>query len=124
MIKTVYFDTNIFDHIHTGKSGVTEADRHALRSAIKAGRISIILSIWNIEEVLAAPESSPDIAVAEFQLMKELTSWRQRGLIKHPEQLLGDDIHCYAHDKTLLKAFLPLNSPIQSWLRRWTSFNQ
>ncbi len=87
MKKTVYFDTNVFDHIHKG-IGVTEADRLALRSAVKTGRISLVLSFLNLEEVLSSMESSPSQANAELQLILDLADWQR--LVKPPNMLLGD----------------------------------
>src|SRR3989442_7170650 len=93
MRKTVYFDTNVFDHIHKGID-ITEADRLALRSAVENGRISVLLSLLNLEEALCILEQSKTHAIAEVQLILELAEKRQ--LVKLPSTLLGDDIRCYA----------------------------
>jgi len=114
MKKVVYFDTNVFDHIHKG-IGVTEADWLALRSAVKNGRISILLSVLNLEEALCALEQSPTQAIAELRLTLELV---EKGrLVKPPSMLLCDDIRCYAQGDALLGPFITLDPAIQSNIR-------
>lgn len=114
MTKTVYFDTNVFDHIHKG-IGVTEADWLALRSAVQKGRISILLSILNLEEALCALEQSRTQAIEELQLILELAEKGQ--LVKPPSLLLCDDIRCYAQDDSLLEPFMTYDPAIQSNLQ-------
>jgi len=114
MKKTVYFDTNVFDHIHKG-IGVTEDDRLALRSAVKTGRISLVLSFLNLEEVLSSMESSPSQANAELQLILDLADWQR--VVKPPNMLLGDDICCYAKGEDLPDPFIAIDPVIQSNLR-------
>lgn len=119
--KTVYFDTNVFDHIHKGID-VTEADRLALRSAVENGRISILLSVLNLEEALCALEQSPTQAIAELRLTLDLV---EKGrLVKPAGMLLGDDIQCYAQGDALLAPFITLGPVIQSNIQALVNPNQ
>src|SRR5215218_5094468 len=120
MSKTVYFDTNVFDHIHK-QIGVSEDDLLALRAAVKTGKIAILLSILNLEETLSILESSPSLPVTELQLILELTDGQN--LLKPPELLLPDDIHGYAKGETLVSPFL-VNSRIQTDIKALLIPNQ
>jgi len=120
MSKTVYFDTNVFDHIHK-QIGVSEDDLLALRAAVKTGKIAILLSILNFEETLSILESSPSLPVTELQLILELTDGQN--LLKPPELLLPDDIHGYAKGETLVSPFL-VNSRIQTDIKALLTPNQ
>lgn len=103
MIKTAYFDTNVFDHIHK-RISVTDSDLSALRSAVKAGKISILLSVLNLEETLAALDSCPDLVMAELQLILDLADWQR--FVKPTDMLLSDDISCYARGVSLPPPFI------------------
>lgn len=109
----VYFDTNVFDHVYK-KIGVSKPDLLVLDSAVKTGKISILLSIVNLEEVLCALESCPDLAIAELQFILRLTG-RQR-MLKPPHLLLRDDIKSYVLTGVSSKPFI-VDSLIQSSLR-------
>lgn len=113
VIKTAYFDTNVFDHIHK-EIGVTGAGLLALRSAVRAGRISILLSVLNLEEVLSALASSPAHAIAELRLILGLADWQR--LVKPPNLLLSDDICCYARGDDLPEPFIT-DPVVESYLR-------
>lgn len=113
MVKTAYFDTNVFDHIHK-RIGVTDSDLMALRSAVKAGKVSIPFSILNIEETGSALGSNPALAIQELRLILELAD---RGkLLKPPDQLLRDDICGYARGGVSSEPFV-VDSVIQSGLQ-------
>lgn len=98
-----YFDTNIFDHIHK-RIGFTDSDLSALRSAVKAGKIKILLSVLNLEETSAALDSCPDVAIAELQLILELADWQR--FVKPTNMLLSDDIGCYARGVSVIPPFI------------------
>ena len=76
MIKNVYLDTNVFDHMYK-KVGVSESDLLALDYVVKTGKIFILLSIVNLEEALCALQSCPELAMAELQLILGLTDRRR-----------------------------------------------
>lgn len=113
MTQVAYCDTNVFDHIHK-RIGVTETDMLALRSAIQDGRLSILLSLANLEETLGALESFPDTALAELQLILELTDWNK--LVKPAHLLLTEDIGSYARGEPSQEPFVPLDPEVQSYL--------
>jgi hypothetical protein len=78
----VYFDTNVFDHLYKKAAGITEQDLQALRSTVYSGKVSILPSTLDVEEILSALNSCPDLALAELQLMHELADWDK--LVKPP----------------------------------------
>lgn len=103
MTKTAYFDTNVFDHIHK-RIGVTESDLTRLRSLIRAGKLSVLLSILNLEETVPLLNSSPELAIAELKLILCLTDWQR--LLKPPNLLLSDDIKSYARGEVPCQPFI------------------
>src|SRR5262245_41702122 len=114
MRMNAYFDTNVFDHISKG-IGVKNTDSAVLRSAIKTGTISIVLSYLNLEEALSALQQSASLALAQLRLVLELAE--ERHFVKPLHMLLADDIRCYAEGKALLEPFIALDLIIQSNLR-------
>ena len=96
MGKTVYFDTNVFGDLSRKRSGVTAADESALRSAVRDGKISIVLSVLNFEEKLCAFNNCHDLTLAELQFIQDLIEWDK--CVKEPEHLLEDDICSYTQD--------------------------
>lgn len=114
MTKTAYFDTNVFDHIHK-RIGVTESDLTKLRSLIMSGRLSVLLSILNLEETVSLLNSYPELAIAELQLILCLTDWQK--LLKPPNLLLSDDIKSYARGEVPCQPFIE-DSVIQLNLHR------
>ena len=98
MSKTVYFDTNVFDHIHK-QIGVSEDDFTSPACCSENRKIAILLSILNFEETLSIL-NPPFPPVTELQLILELTDGQK--LIKPPELLLPDAIRGYAKGETLV----------------------
>jgi hypothetical protein len=93
MQKTVYFDTNVIDHLIKKKNGVTIDNKKLLRSLVKENKISIPLSIINLEEAFSALENYPDEARRQYLFLSELVDYNK--IIKAPDQLLRDDIISY-----------------------------
>jgi hypothetical protein len=93
MIKTAYFDRNVFDHIRR-RHGVTNIDLRVLKAVVGSGELSILLSISLIEETLVLLRSMPDVAKEEWQLLASLTSGSK--VVKPHQELLRDDIRAYA----------------------------
>src|SRR5262245_6522924 len=94
MITTIYFDTNVFSDICRKRNEVTVANELALRDAVTKGKISIVLSILNLEEKLCAFNNEPDLTLAELQFIQDLADWHK--IVKPYHQLLADDIYSYA----------------------------
>jgi hypothetical protein len=65
-----------------------------LHGAISKGKISIVLSILNLEEKLCAFNNKPDLTLAELQFIQDLADWDK--IVKPYHQLLADDIYSYA----------------------------
>lgn len=103
MIRNVYFDTNVWDHIYKGVH-VSESDFQALSRAVKAGEISVLLSLTNLEEVLSALRSRRGLAIGELRLILSLAD-RQR-LLKSHHLLVSDDIKSYAVTGTSSSPFI------------------
>jgi len=121
MIKKVYLDTNVFDHIHKG-IGVTEAERVILRSAVDTGKISILLSYLNIEEALSAIKSCPETGLGELRLILDVVD--RKNPIKEARILLRDDIHCYARGDFFSDPFSVLSPEIELNLRELVNSNK
>lgn len=79
------------------------------------GRISILLSVLNLEEALCALQQSHTQAIEELRLILELA---EKGhLVKPPSMFLADVIRCYAQGDSLLEPFITLDPVIQSNLQ-------
>lgn len=113
-MKTVYCDTNVFDRIHK-RLGVTDSDLHALKAAAKKAHLSILLSVLNIEEVLAAIRADPTLAIRELWLILELADWRR--ILKPPDILVMDDVTAYAHGAVVPQPFLDNDDPLRVGLQ-------
>lgn len=113
MVGNVYFDTNVFDHIYK-KVEVSKSDLLVLHSAIKGGKISVLLSWENLEEALSALKLDPGLAKAELRLMLDLTD-KQR-MLKPVDVLVSDDISSYARSKVSSPPFI-VRSVIEPHLR-------
>lgn len=105
MIKTknVYFDTSAWDHLYK-KVGISESDSAALVSAVKTHKMSVLPSITNLEEVVCALKSCPDLAIAELRFILGLADSQR--LLKSHDLLLSDDIKSYALTGFPSKPFL------------------
>ena len=88
MPTTVYFDTNVFRHLREEEEGV-------IRRAIDTNRISILLSVINLEELLAALESAPESEVL-CRTRRLLTLVDRGRFLKDASMLLTDDLRSYA----------------------------
>lgn len=88
-----YLDTNAFDHLYK-KIDCTGEDIANLRKAIYGGRLSIRLSIHNLEEILLGRTVQPQALSAEIRLVLSIAS--SRTLLKPCDELILDDIRDYA----------------------------
>lgn len=121
MTRIVYFDTNVFDHLYKQSDG-TNTDFHTLRSAVKAGRISILPSFLNFDETLSALKRFPDLAKTEIRLILDLVDSQR--LLKPPHVLLSDAIRCYANGDVLPDPFLPFDHSMQTKLQCLANLSQ
>lgn len=112
-IKNVYFDTSAWDHLYK-KVGISESDSAALVSAVKTREMSVLPSITNLEEVVCALKSRPDLAIAELRFILGLADSQR--LLKPPHLLLRDDINSYVLTSASSQPFI-VDSVIQSSLR-------
>jgi predicted nucleic acid-binding protein len=115
ILHTVYFDTNIFDHLHKGIC-VTPADVQFLKQRVSDGRLSILLSMINLEEVLMAVPTHRALALAELQLMEDLVDFTH--IIKPFQELLTEDITAYARGTTLPSLLIAFPRAARETLQR------
>jgi hypothetical protein len=101
--ESVYLDTNVFDHLYK-KLGISDADVEILFSAVAQQRVSILLSVLNIEETLCALESDRTLAVRQIRYVLALSDWHR--LLKPPGLLLSDAITAYANGKLPREPFI------------------
>lgn len=74
MQRTLYFDTNVYDHIEK-RLGVSEDDLAQLHGYLKDARSAVLrLSVFNLEEAVSLARSRPDGARALAKLMRDLAS--------------------------------------------------
>ncbi|MEI6125079.1 MAG: hypothetical protein WCQ99_00860 [Pseudomonadota bacterium] len=102
-MQTIYFDTNIYDHIYKN-DGITLSDYTYLNLKIKNNNISILPSILNIEEIYSALKYNHVLVVEELKLIKNLAICQK--IIKAPLTLLQDDIQCFAEGIPLFPPFI------------------
>ena len=93
MSKTVYLDTNVFDHIQK-RHGVTDEDFHALREAVKDKKLSVVASFLNIEEVMFTIQLSPPKGRAQLELILELADFSK--FVRSQDEIIGGAIRSYA----------------------------
>lgn len=103
MNTTAYFDTNVFDHLMNKKYGLTVIDEKTLVSAVKSGKISIPLSLLNLEEALCAWENYPDEASRKIKFILDLADWGK--MIKPQDKLLTNDIKSYVRGSSINQPF-------------------
>lgn len=100
----VYFDTNIYNHIHKRHHGVTEADIAKLYTAVRADKIRILTSTPVIEEVLSALLCSERDGLAILMHIRKLA--KRKRIIKYHPDLLEDDIIAYSRGRKMLSHFM------------------
>jgi hypothetical protein len=99
-----YFDMNVFNDLYEKRSGITEQHVKALRAAIRAGKIFIPLSAHICDEMLSDSESHTNRATEKLGFILSLVD--QHRMAKAVEQLLYDDIWCYAQGQALSSPFM------------------
>ncbi|MGD0949302.1 MAG: hypothetical protein ABSA52_17975 [Candidatus Binatia bacterium] len=73
MQRTLYFDTNVYDHINK-RLGVSDGDVAYLRRYLRAGGVVLRLSVFNLEEAVGLVRSRPHAARTLANLMRDLAS--------------------------------------------------
>jgi hypothetical protein len=87
-----YFDTDVFGNFLDG----SQADERRVGDAKTSGLIEIVLSVLNLEEVMAAEARNPD---RYRRLVRLILHWSNQELLVKPiEMLLKDDIASYARN--------------------------
>ncbi len=96
MGNIVYFDTNVFNYL-IEEGLFSDDEKKILQISVKNGKISIPLSIINLEEVFLTLESHPNKADKLFHILSEITDCRK--MVKPPEILLAEDIKSYIKNR-------------------------
>lgn len=104
--ETAYFDTNVYGHI-LNRVCVTDEQVSLLRTAVREGRLRILASDVNIDEIVAAFASNPTEATERLRLLLELTDL-ESDLLKPQNELLLEDIRAYAERRPLPRRRLDL----------------
>ena len=111
MLK-VYLDKNVLSHIISVQrgaaetNGVTAGDVEALLKAVAEAKITILLSLMNLQEAsYALRAASPTVAEDELQLINSLMDTKQ--LINFPGDLLINDVISYAMGENPGSPFIP-----------------
>ncbi len=92
-MKEIYFDTNVYTHIHNRSGGVTNAD--------VARRI--LASTQVIEETISAILSSPNEAIGRLRLIHKLAK-RKRMIKPHTDFVQA--VHAYAAGEEVTSPFI------------------
>ena len=119
MKKLVYFDTNVFEHLYNKVHGlpqdygITLDMVDQLKAIIAYGKVSIVLSLLNIGELLDVMGDGRNVEKVEeaqkrIQFALDLAGPHQ--VVKQPKELLTNDIRAYASSK---KAKNPFSSDLQ-----------
>ena len=96
-MKIIYFDTNIYNHIHK-KDCIADAGIQLLYEKVQNKSLLIVQSLFNIEEIFSAFEKDCNLAIGELTILK---SFAENGhIIKDPMHLLYDDITGYVKGNT------------------------
>lgn len=119
--KSVYLDTNVFDHMHK-KLGVSNGDILALKAAKAKGSSSFLLSISVFEEVFCAIKSDPVLGIRELLLVFEFADWAR--VLKPAHLLVTDEIAAYATGAPQPAPFLEEDDPMRNSLRALASPTQ
>jgi hypothetical protein len=98
-----YFDTEAFNRLYK-KIGCSSADIANLRNTVYGRRLSIMLSIHALEEMLLGRKLPPQAFAAQIKLTLSIAS--SRTLIKMCSRLLLDDLHSYLNSTPPARPFL------------------
>lgn len=100
---SVYFDTNVYDHIHKGY--VPAEDVKAVRAALEKGDLVAHLSVADVEELLGQWESDREAAVRKLGMARDLAGFDR--MLKPPATLLEDAIRAFAAGAPVPAVTLP-----------------
>ncbi len=95
----VYFDANVFGHI-ARRDRVTEADVRALFEAVESGRVSILVSTDDIDEIADGFEEHPQEVTEKLRVLTQLTDF-ERNILRPIIELLPEDVRALAERKPL-----------------------
>ena len=114
MTKNVYFDTNVFDHLHK-RLGFSDGDLSALKASKAEGHVSFLLSVPLIEEIFCAIKADPVLTIRELFLIFELGDWTK--VLKPSDLLVSEAIAAYANGTPRSSPFLAADHPVVNGLR-------
>jgi len=95
----VYFDHNVVDHA-VKRHKITDGQVDQLRSIGKSGIFQLMLSITNLDEIIAGLQSRrplrPEQAIEQLRLIRDVIGFGH--LLKPPDQLLTHALVDFAFD--------------------------
>lgn len=94
--RTVYFDTNVYDHIHK-RQPMLGSDLTRLQLAVDRGTISIPVSPHVLEEIIAAVNGAYEVVGPELALVRRLTD--RTKILADPKTMLEQDVRRYARGR-------------------------
>jgi predicted nucleic acid-binding protein len=93
-MKNVYFDTNVYSHIHNLQHGLTRADVAKLFAKLKADKLRVYLSAAVLEETISALLSNEKNALRELRLIHRIA--KRKKILNDYKEILDSIFHSYA----------------------------
>jgi hypothetical protein len=106
-----YLDRNVWQDLYEHRNGITTADVDRVRTAVRHGRLNVVISMTVLEETFARWTSAPSHATAEIKFILDVAGMnnpKQARVVKEAGDLLNDDIRAYAAGGTNAR---PLRHP-------------
>jgi len=103
-MKEVYFDSNVYTHIHNRQHGITDGDVLKLRAAVKDDKIRILSSTALLEETICTILRSEKEAVALLKLIGTLT--KRKRVIKYHFEMLEGTVIAFANGRNEPSPFM------------------
>jgi predicted nucleic acid-binding protein len=94
-----YFDANVFGHI-ARRDRVIEADAANLLAAAKDGRVRVLVSTDDIDEIADGFEEHPEEATEKLRVLAQLTDF-ERNVLRPLFELLPEDVQAFAERRPL-----------------------
>lgn len=82
----IYFDTNCFIDLIQQRSVIPRGSWRRVRRAVESGRVRLLLSTVNLEEMLPKLAQEPNTVRSEILLMARIAD--KRGFVRPPDQLV------------------------------------
>lgn len=118
----IYFDTNVFIHSYERNYEITPNILQELREAVESGKVTILLSVYNLEEVLQYLRSSQADAISKIGHLLDLTD--REKIIKPADRLVPDVIRSYAFDGPISIPYIQIGAETAAKLQALRNPNE